>query len=165
MNNNNKRYEIVAGLVLSSGMALPEIRLRKSVKGEYEFDLHAVSKRVFNHKEILGSYRGHILILHTKDDVVIPVFNAILNFLWAVHVDVELPAYDDESSWENGKITQLLQPHLDPFLVHHEEIGDVYADADGRCTLVIFPIGGHNSVYSYNSVLYQREMGKFIAKC
>jgi pimeloyl-ACP methyl ester carboxylesterase len=82
-----QRQPSIAGLILESGIADPSERFLKyadlAETGFTESELHAESKRYFNHKAKLAGYTNPLLVMHTENDGLIDISHAERNYRWA----------------------------------------------------------------------------------
>jgi pimeloyl-ACP methyl ester carboxylesterase len=77
----------VAGLIVESGIADPFeralLRVRPEELGVSREDLELAASQRLDHRAKLGSYQGPVLVMHARDDSLVPVDNAQRLAEWA----------------------------------------------------------------------------------
>jgi alpha-beta hydrolase superfamily lysophospholipase len=93
-----RRYPNIAGLIIESGISNPlqriAIRVTPKELGCSEQELHKEARRLFNHKEKLAPFKNPVLVLHAKNDKLVPVDHARENHKWAGSKDKELVIFE-----------------------------------------------------------------------
>ncbi len=81
-----RRYPDIAALVLESGVAAPHqrlaMRMRASELNATEEQLREAADKYLDHRTKLAAYTGPLLVMHAKDDEIIPIEHAVLNHAW-----------------------------------------------------------------------------------
>lgn len=84
------RFPNIAGLIIDSGIDDPikvflsRVPIDKFKEENISMeDLALEGKKYFKHEEKLSNYKGKMLLLHTKDDSIIPVASGLNLFDWA----------------------------------------------------------------------------------
>ena len=93
-----KRYPNIAGLIIESGISDPvqriELRVTPEELGTSAEELHEEAKRLFNHEEKLGHYKGPLLILHARQDHLVTLDHAEDNYPWSASPQKELVIFE-----------------------------------------------------------------------
>jgi pimeloyl-ACP methyl ester carboxylesterase len=81
------RYPEAAGLIIESGLADPLERILVRVEphdlGATIEELRGSVKRCFNQQEKISAFRGRVLVMHTRNDDLVPVSHAERLHAWA----------------------------------------------------------------------------------
>ena len=149
----------IKGLIIESGLALPQHRIGGWLKDkEIDFDLDLVSNNLFNHKGKLENFKNPLLILHTLDDKIIPVYNALLNFIWSID-NVEFDHINCDYSDPKVVADRLLEL-IKEYRVEGDETYTTYSC--GNKTLVLFASGDHNYIWPMNWSVYSSYVNKML---
>ncbi|NTW99997.1 MAG: alpha/beta hydrolase, partial [Geobacteraceae bacterium] len=82
-----QRYPQAAGLIIESGLADPLerilVRIEPGDVGATLEELQVSVERCFNQREKIAAFKGHVLVMHTRNDDLVPVSHAERLYDWA----------------------------------------------------------------------------------